>query len=132
MRIRSCFHWVMIGIGLGISTLDPVRAFAHAHLESAEPGRNATIHQAPQRVILHYSEELEPAVCKVEVQDAGSGQVVSEGKPQASGPGARALEIALQALPNRKAVYEVRWKAVSRDSHRTQGSYRFTYDPGTR
>ena len=106
-----------------------VPALAHAHLKTSEPAANATVHAAPSKVVLHFSEPLEAAMCKVEVKNKKTGEVVSDGKPTAGAADKKTLEEALKALPTGQATYEVSWKAVSTDTHRSQGTFVFTVEP---
>lgn len=104
-------------------------AFAHTHLESSVPAKDATLAQAPEMVSLKFSEGLETAMCKLQVKNVKSGEVVSDGKPTKRGEDENTLQIALKPLKKEKAAYEVSWKAVSKDTHKMQGTYTFTLDP---
>ncbi len=97
-------------------------ASAHAQLVRAEPGVGSTV-AAPSRIILHFSESVVPGFCGVAVTDA-AGLAAKTGKP--SGQGAD-LTVPVSGL--RAGSYTVRWHAVSVDTHKTQGSFRFTVSP---
>lgn len=104
-------------------------AFAHAHLKSSDPAQNAVVAQAPAQITLHFSENLELSLCKLEVKDATSGDIVSLGKLSDGGQGKTTMRVDLKPLKKQKAKYTVSWKAVSADTHRTQGTFDFTYAP---
>jgi methionine-rich copper-binding protein CopC len=102
----------------------PSMAFAHAHLNSASPGENATV-AAPEQVSLGFTQRLEKSFSSIEVRDAG-GKRVDDGtvRPQAD---PAHLTIALPKLP--AGVYTVIWHATSVDTHRTEGIFTFTVAP---
>ena len=97
-------------------------ASAHARLESAVPAIGSTV-AAPDHIALFFSEGVVPGFSGITVTDA-AGQGVKTGK--LIGKGAE-LDVTVSAL--RAGTYTVRWHAVSVDTHRTQGSFRFTVAP---
>jgi len=114
---------------LSLALLQAGQAFAHAHLKAAEPPQNAVVTQAPAQATLKFSEDLELSMSKLEVKDSTSGDVVSTGKLSDGGQGKSTMQVALKPLKKVMSKYQVNWKAVSTDTHRTQGTYEFTYDP---
>jgi hypothetical protein len=94
-------------------------AYAHAHLERAEPRVESTVTPAPHEVSLWFTEGLEMAFSTVEVRDA-AGARVDEGEAQVSG---RTMRIGLKALP--PGTYKVLWHALSVDTHKTEGTFSF-------
>lgn len=95
-------------------------AYAHAFLNQASPKAGATLTQAPARVDLHFTEELEGAFSGVSVTDS-HGNDVTSGKPDVSGA---EMQVPLKSLA--AGDYQVKWHAVSVDTHRTEGRYSFT------
>ena len=95
-------------------------ALAHAFLDHASPLVGSTVRSAPQEVTLTFTQNLEPAFSSVEVTD-GSGARVDQGKAQISG---NTMRIGLKPL--KPGAYHVRWRALSVDTHTTQGSFSFT------
>lgn len=110
----------------------PSMAFAHAHLVKSSPAKDSTVYSAPNEVVLSFSEDLELAMCKVQVKDLKNGEVVSQGKLENQDGKRNSLKVALEPLKNEKAKYEVSWKAVSIDSHRMPGNFTFSYEPGVK
>jgi copper resistance protein C len=94
-------------------------AYAHAHLDRAEPRIESTVTPAPREVSLAFTEGLEPAFSTIEVRDA-EGARVDEGEPKVSG---RTMRIGLKALP--PGTYKVYWRALSVDTHKTEGTFSF-------
>jgi methionine-rich copper-binding protein CopC len=106
-------------------------AFAHAHLESANPKKDAVLSTPPKQVTLHYSEALEKALCNVEVKDLKSGAVVSENKIQEVGDKHDTLRVELKPTIKSPGKFQVTWKVVSKDSHRMSGNYVFSIGSAT-
>lgn len=97
-------------------------AFGHAFLNHADPGAGAALHSSPKRVVLVFSEKLQPA-STVEVTDS-TGRSVDAGIAVIAG---NSIVAPLRSLGPGK--YRVTWHAVSLDNHRTQGAYRFVVKP---
>jgi len=94
-------------------------AYAHAHLTRSEPREGATVVPAPQQVSLWFTEGLEKVFTTVEVHDA-QGARVDQGNPQISGD---TMRVDLKPLP--PGTYKVIWRALSVDTHKTDGSFSF-------
>jgi methionine-rich copper-binding protein CopC len=124
IRHTSAFF---VALSLAISG----NAFAHAHLESSEPAKDASVNSLPSAVTLHFSEELESSMSKLEVKNLDTGKIVSTGKPAYANGDKSALQISIKdpATVTKKSRFEVSWKAVSKDSHKMPGKYEFTFDP---
>jgi methionine-rich copper-binding protein CopC len=94
-------------------------ARAHAFLDHASPLVGSTVPAAPHEVTLSFTQDLEPAFSTVAVTDA-NGARVDQGKPAVS---ANTMRIGLKALGS--GTYRVRWRALSVDTHTTEGSFTF-------
>ena len=94
-------------------------AFAHAELERAEPQAGSTVRGAPSEVAIWFSQKLEPAFSSITVRNA-AGQRIDVGKTRVSGNVMRASLKAIGA-----GRYQVNWRVLSVDTHRTQGSFSF-------
>lgn len=106
---------------IGLAAASP--AAAHAHLEKAEPAVGATVSPGPTQVRLTFSEPVEPRFSQVVLAQA-DGTAVPAGAAAGDPADARVLVLKLgQALP--AGSYKVKWKAVSTDTHRTEGSFGF-------
>lgn len=97
-------------------------ASAHAFLLHASPAAGATLVSPPKEVSLDFSEALEPTFSNVTVVDGTGHKVAAAGVAN----GTR-MSVALQPL--KPGTYSVTWHALSVDTHRTQGSFRFTVKP---
>jgi methionine-rich copper-binding protein CopC len=101
-------------------------ANAHAKLERAEPAAGSSVKAAPTEIRLWFSEPVEAALSRVDVQDA-QGRRVDAGKLRIDHGNRREVHETLRRL--RPGTYRVIWHAVSVDTHRTQGEFTFTVRP---
>ena len=101
-------------------------AFAHAHLKSANPADKAIVSTSPMVLTLDFTEGLNLAFSGANLQDA-SGSLVQQGKAQLSN-GDETLTIPLQSAL-RPGDYTVKWRVLSVDGHKSDGSYSFTVEP---
>jgi copper resistance protein C len=98
-------------------------AWAHAALERAIPPVGSQVDQPPRQVVLTFTEGVEPAFSTIEVR-APNGSAIPTGTPQSVNGNKRQLEVELPALT--AGTYTVVWHATSVDTHKTEGSFRFT------
>jgi methionine-rich copper-binding protein CopC len=94
-------------------------AQAHAFLDHASPLVGSTVASPPHEVVLTFTQNLEPAFSSVEVID-GNGARVDAGKAAVSG---NTMQIGLKAIT--AGAYHVKWRALSVDTHMTQGDFTF-------
>jgi methionine-rich copper-binding protein CopC len=99
--------------------LGSVTADAHAFLDRANPRVGSTTRTAPREVSLSFTENLEAAFSSATVTDA-AGQRVDSGNVRVSG---NTMRISLRPL--RAGTYRVNWRALSVDTHTTEGSFSF-------
>jgi hypothetical protein len=97
-------------------------AHAHAFLDRSEPRVGATVHVAPAELKLWFSEEVEPAFTTVKVFDA-KGKRVDKADARVDLADRGLLRVSLDALG--PGVYNVVWRAVSVDTHVTEGDFVF-------
>jgi methionine-rich copper-binding protein CopC len=106
--------------------LTPAAAFAHAQLEKAVPAVGATV-ASPNEIRLKFSEGVEPRFSGVTLAAEG-GAAVPLGPPGVD-PADNSVLIVKIAKPLAPGVYTVTWRAVSVDTHKTQGAFSFTVKP---
>jgi len=104
-------------------TCSTTPAFAHAFLRHAEPGAGAILSASPKKIMLTFSEKLEPVFSGVAVTDR-AGRSVEAGAVVVGG---NAMTVGLRPLA--PGNYRVAWHAVSVDAHRMEGSYSFAVKP---
>jgi hypothetical protein len=100
-------------------------AHAHAILAQAEPAVGATVHGPITTLRLRFTERLEPILSRVSVVD-DAGRVIAATALVTEGDG-RTLAAHVPALA--PGHWRVRWRAVSVDTHVTEGDYSFTLTP---
>jgi copper resistance protein C len=113
-------------IGGACMALLAVAAHAHAFLERAEPRVGSQVQAAPAEVKLRFNEPLEIAFSTLTVLDA-SGRRVDRADAHLDADNKALLRVSLQPLP--PGEYTVHWRAVSIDTHVTQGTFVFRVGP---
>jgi len=98
-------------------------AFAHAQLEKATPAVGGTV-APPNEIRLEFSEGVEPKFTKVTLTAPG-GAAAPLGAPTAEAGHQNVLIVPI-AKSLAPGVYTVHWRAVSVDTHHTQGDFNFT------
>jgi copper resistance protein C len=119
MHNRMLFRVALVGIFA--SMLAPA-AQAHAFLDHAVPAVGSTA-PPPRQVRLWFTEAVEPAFSAVTVTNA-AGDLGSEGKIAIDSHNPQELHVRVKPL--KPGVYQVQWRVISVDTHRTQGNFSFT------
>ncbi len=101
----------------------PRPAGAHALLASSDPPEGARLTEAPQDVVLRFTEAPELALSSVAVLDRSGGEIAA-GEPRPVPGEAAALAVGVPDLV--RGVYTVTWRTVSRvDGHPSGGTFAF-------
>ena len=101
----------------------PSPAAAHANLASSDPPANSELETAPSRIIIWFTEPIEPSLSDIKVLDS-SGKQVDGGDSAVDDLNPLAISVGLGEIPN--GTYTVAWKNVSTvDGHRVRGSFVF-------
>jgi copper resistance protein C len=123
---------VVLALAVGICILAcSEAAIAHAFLSRASPPVGGTVHAMPPEVTLRFTENVEAAFTSVEVTGPG-GERVDSGEIRVDPAEPALLHIPLKPpAPGSAAAgaYKVRWRAVSVDTHVTNGDFTFTVAP---
>ncbi len=98
-------------------------AKAHAQLDHASPAVGSMVSPSPARVSLFFTEKVEPKFSSIEVRNS-AGARVDSGGVTVSGT---TMSVGLKPLP--AGSYNVRWRVLSVDTHRTEGSFSFRVGP---
>lgn len=107
------------------SALSPL-AMAHAHLEAQAPAANSTT-STPSELRLSFSEAVEASFSQVTITDA-AGAPVATAPPATTPSDAKVLVVRPAALLS-AGRYQVQWRVVSVDTHKSDGTYSFTVGP---
>jgi copper resistance protein C len=101
----------------------PYAASAHAFLKHAQPAVGSTVKHAPSKVTLWFTEELEGKFSTVVVHNAkGASEQIGKAKVNSGDK----TEMSVGLKPLKAGTYTVVWHALSVDTHRTHGSFKFT------
>jgi copper transport protein len=99
-------------------------AAAHANLSRAEPAPNSELPESPERIVLWFSEGVEPDLADIRVLNA-QGDSVDNDDVSTQGDPVESVFVSLPALEN--GTYTVSWANVSTvDGHRVRGSFLFS------
>ena len=109
--------------------LSPGAAPAHSLLVRSEPGRNATVTRAPERVRLWFGERIEPAYATLSVWSE-NGTQVDAGDAAVDSNDQALLSVSTPDLgPGR---YTARFRVLSVDGHVVESSFAFTVKAAAR
>ncbi len=112
-----------VWIVLLVTLLATPAASGHALLHQSEPPDGAVLQQAPDHIVITFTEAPEPALSVVKVVDS-VGREVDAG-PVRTVPG-QPLELQVRLAPLPQGIYTVTWRTVSRaDGHVTGGAFAF-------
>ncbi len=118
-------RWTTI-LGMALGAVLPGAAAAHAFLDHASPRVGSVVDRPPAQVSLWFTQELEPAFSTLRVVDAGGKQVDAKDK-QVDKADATVMRVSVPPLPPGK--YRVIWRALSVDTHVTEGDFTFEVRP---
>jgi methionine-rich copper-binding protein CopC len=106
----------------------PIGARAHAFLDRADPRVGSVVTRTPPAVRLTFTQGIVVPFCRIVViGPPGFGGV---GPPHAVPGDARSLAVDLKN-PAPPGTYLVRWRALSVDTHVTEGDFSFQVKPET-
>ena len=108
-----------------IATGSAAESWSHAFPVRSEPRVGWTIPSAPTKVTIWFDGELEPAFSVITVYNSAKQQV-DKGNSRVTGSDASVLEVDLAALTSGR--YRVYWKALSKDTHVTEGDFSFSIE----
>ncbi len=115
-EIVFCVLWIVV-------CAVPTLARAHSFPIRSEPRVGWTIANSPSKVTIWFDGELEPVFSTIAVYNAAKQQV-DKNNSRVSGSDQSVLEVDLPPLP--AGNYRVYWKALSTDTHVTEGDFTFT------
>ena len=101
-------------------------AFAHAQLDKSTPPVGGVVASASQ-IRLKFTESVEPKFSGVTLTGQGGASIPLG--PASVDPTDHATLIVDIGKPLPPGVYIVKWRAVSTDTHHTQGAFDFTVKP---
>lgn len=120
MNIRC--HIVAAAAAAALLLLDAAPVLAHAQLRSATPAAGGDVTVPPTEVVLSFSEPLESAFSSVVVRDA-VGKRVDKTDSHVDQGDKTTMRVSLPQLE--QGIYIVQWRALTADTHRTEGAFIF-------
>lgn len=122
--MRTTKHLVSVAVlilALTVVTLGNAGpAAAHAARIASDPAENASLSQAPARVVATFNEEMQSEFAAMTVVGP-DGNLWSEGEPQVDGA---VVSVAVRPL-GPAGTYTVNYRATSADGHVVSGSWSF-------
>ncbi len=98
-------------------------SWGHAFPDHSDPKVGSTVSGPPSIVRIWFDSDLEPAFSTLMVHNA-DGKMVDKRDSRVDRSDPKLLEVSVPTLP--PGTYLVIWDVVARDTHRTQGQFRFT------
>jgi copper transport protein len=123
LRGRTVIALVAVAAALAL----PAAAWAHAALLRTSPSASGILNSPPARVLLTFSEPVEPKFAVISVTDADGTQETTA-SPSRSETDPDTLVVPLKPrLP--QGWYLVYWRAISVDGHPVRGAFTFAVGP---
>lgn len=119
----SPLHLLVVIGAIVASAALPAMTEAHAFPVRSDPRVGWTVGASPQKVTIWFDSALEPAFSSIAVYNSTKEQV-DKGNSRVTGSDNSVLEVDLPALA--AGIYHVYWKALSKDTHVTEGDFAFT------
>jgi methionine-rich copper-binding protein CopC len=120
MRVdRQVFSFA---VSLLLVLSEAVPASAHAQLRSSTPAAGGAVATAPTEVRVNFNEPLEPSFSTVVVRDA-VGKRVDKADAHLDPNDRKTMHVSVSPLTN--GIYIVEWRALTTDTHRTEGAFIF-------
>jgi copper resistance protein C len=117
---RWMFKYTVIAmVGLFLTC----QAFAHAHLVAATPPAGGTVAASPLELDLKFSEALDVKFSGVKLTGPDNAEIKLDGAMLTDNDQTLMVTVPTQLAPG---VYTVDWQALSKDGHKTHGTYTFT------
>jgi methionine-rich copper-binding protein CopC len=97
-------------------------AQAHAQLRASTPAAGGTVATAPTEVLVNFNEPLESSFSTVVVRDA-VGKRIDKADAHLDKGDRTTMRVSLPPLA--QGIYIVEWRALTTDTHRTEGAFIF-------
>ena len=101
-------------------------AFAHAHLKESTPAAGSTLTVAPAEIDLTFTEDVNLKFTGIKLSDADK-KAVTTGDGMLMDKDTTLMVPVIGTVG--PGVYTVDWHALSKDGHKTNGTFTFTVKP---
>jgi copper resistance protein C len=119
--MRNAFKSALVVLALAGTT----PAFAHSVLVRSSPSDKAVLTQAPSEIRLTFNERIEPRFSTIELSVDGSKVKAERPDVEKNNP----YDLVLRPPPLKPGRYLVKWRAISADSHKIEGTFGFQVGP---
>lgn len=119
-QIISFRSWLLAAVLLLVPAF---HASAHAFLYYSVPGVGSVVTNAPDKILICFTEYLKPRGSTIEVRNDKGKEVDKKDSHRDNTDWAK-LYVSLPKLP--PGTYKVIWHALGEDGHKTQGHFEFT------
>jgi copper transport protein len=124
VRPRGRFAVLVLAAAAALAL--PAVAWAHAALVRTSPSASGTVNTPPRRVLLTFTEAVEPRFAVISVTNAAGDQQTTD-SPSRSAVDPKTLVVPLQQLS--EGWYLVYWRVISVDGHPVRGAFTFAVGP---
>lgn len=121
MRLLACATAALLA-----SLALAATALGHAQLLRTDPQEGRTLAHAPRAVVLTFSEEIDPALVRLQVRNR-SGRRVDRGAP--FHPGGRDEVVAVALAPRLEGALTAHYRVISEDGHPVARDLEFSVRP---
>lgn len=112
---------------LGVIMFSASHAFAHAELVKATPTANSTVSASPVEIALTFSEAVDLKFSGAKLTDSMKMDIATG--PASLAKGDDTTLVIPVTKPLAAGEYVVAWHNLSRDGHKSKGSFNFTVKP---
>jgi methionine-rich copper-binding protein CopC len=120
--MKFSYHRFGAAVSVLLLLSEAVPASAHAQLRSSTPAAGGVVATAPTEVLVNFNEPLEPSFSTVVVRDA-VGKRVDKADAHLDPNDRKTMHVSVSPLSN--GIYIVEWRALTTDTHRTEGAFIF-------
>jgi copper transport protein len=124
--VTAARRTLLVSLVAAGALVSPAAAWAHAALLRTSPSASGILNTPPARVLLTYSEAVEPRFAIVSVTNA-AGTRVTAGSPTRSAADPDTLVVPLRKIG--QGWYLVYWRVISVDGHPVRGAFTFAVGP---
>jgi methionine-rich copper-binding protein CopC len=124
-RLVAALVFTAAHLALGWGQARP--AAAHAIVVESEPANGARLDRSPSAVRVRFNSKIERQLSRMSLVGADRRPI-----PLAvNGAGERPDRLMAPLPPLERGAYAIRWRVLAADGHITEGTIRFTVEPGS-
>ncbi|HSA57909.1 MAG TPA: copper resistance protein CopC [Gemmatimonadaceae bacterium] len=124
-RLRARVGRLLVVLSIGTAAL-PALLFAHTALRRSEPPGGARLMDAPQRLVLEFTEVVALATARVTLRGPAGDTILLAALRHADST--QRVVVTQLVGPPRAGAYTVEWTVAGTDGHPVRGTFGFTID----